>query len=121
VLGGALLRAEDYLLAVRWRNELVRKLMAPFARFDLLATAGWLGTADPYEPEGVDFFKALRLVTMPFSLAGVPALVVPCGFSGAGLPMSLQLAGRPFDEATVLRCGDAYQRATDWHTRIPVL
>jgi aspartyl-tRNA(Asn)/glutamyl-tRNA(Gln) amidotransferase subunit A len=121
VLGGALLRAEDYLLAVRWRTELARKLLAPFARFDILATAGWLSTPDPNDPSGVDFFKGLRLVTMPFSLAGNPALVLPCGFSSDGLPISLQLGGRPFDEATVYRCGDAYQRATDWHRRVPDL
>jgi aspartyl-tRNA(Asn)/glutamyl-tRNA(Gln) amidotransferase subunit A len=58
--------------------------------------------------------------TLPINLAGVPGLVVPCGFS-EGLPIGLQLVGRPFDEATLLRVGDAYQRATDWHTRRPTV
>ncbi|GAB4207478.1 MAG: Asp-tRNA(Asn)/Glu-tRNA(Gln) amidotransferase subunit GatA [Roseiflexaceae bacterium] len=58
--------------------------------------------------------------TLPGSLAGVPGLVVPCGFS-ENLPVGLQLIGRPFDEATILRVGDAYQRQTDWHTRRPSL
>jgi aspartyl-tRNA(Asn)/glutamyl-tRNA(Gln) amidotransferase subunit A len=58
--------------------------------------------------------------TLPGSLAGVPGLVVPCGFAD-DLPIGLQLLGRPFDEATVLRAGDAFQRATDWHTRRPAL
>ncbi|NWF79807.1 MAG: Asp-tRNA(Asn)/Glu-tRNA(Gln) amidotransferase subunit GatA [Chloroflexi bacterium] len=58
--------------------------------------------------------------TLPINLAGVPSLVVPCGFS-EGLPVGLQLIGRPFAEATLLRVGDAYQRLTDWHTRRPVL
>jgi aspartyl-tRNA(Asn)/glutamyl-tRNA(Gln) amidotransferase subunit A len=44
---------------------------------------------------------------------------VPCGFTTAGLPLSLQIAGRPFDEATVLRVGHAYEQATDWHRRRP--
>ncbi len=56
--------------------------------------------------------------TLPANLAGVPGLSVPCGFS-EGLPVGLQLIGRPFDEATLLRVGDAYQRMTDWHTRTP--
>ena len=58
--------------------------------------------------------------TLPGSLAGVPGLVVPCGFSD-NLPVGLQLVGRPFEEATVLRAGDAFQRLTDWHTRRPPL
>ncbi|HWQ11297.1 MAG TPA: Asp-tRNA(Asn)/Glu-tRNA(Gln) amidotransferase subunit GatA [Roseiflexaceae bacterium] len=58
--------------------------------------------------------------TLPVNLAGLPGLVVPCGES-AGLPIGLQLIGRPFDEATLLRVGDAYQRMTAWHTRRPAL
>ena len=58
--------------------------------------------------------------TLPINLAGVPSLVVPCGFS-EGLPVGLQLIGRPFAETTLLRVGDAYQRLTDWHTRRPAL
>ena len=121
VLGGALMRAEDYVHAMQWRAELARKLLAPYQRFDILATAGWLGLPVEAKQEGSDFFKRLRLITMPFSLSGNPAIVVPSGFSKSGLPMSFQLAGKPFDEATVLRCADAYQRATDWHRRVPVL
>ena len=54
----------------------------------------------------------------PYSLAGAPALSIPCGFEG-GLPLALQIAGRPFDEVTVLRVAHAYERATDWHNRKP--
>jgi aspartyl-tRNA(Asn)/glutamyl-tRNA(Gln) amidotransferase subunit A len=55
--------------------------------------------------------------TRPFNLSGHPAASIPCGFTEGGLPMGLHIIGRPFDEATVLRVADAYQRVTDWHTR----
>ena len=58
-------------------------------------------------------------LTLPFNLAGLPALALPCGFDSLGLPLSLQIAGRPFDEATVLRAGYAYEQATEWHKRRP--
>ena len=66
-------------------------------------------------------FFTRRSFTTPASLAGTPALAVPCGFSGSGLPLSLQIIGRRFDDATVLRVGHAYEQATDWHRRRPPL
>jgi aspartyl-tRNA(Asn)/glutamyl-tRNA(Gln) amidotransferase subunit A len=68
-----------------------------------------------------DVRSALIRLTRPFNFSGHPACAVPCGFTGGGLPIGLQIVGRPFDEATVLRVADAYQRLTDWHTRRPVL
>ena len=62
----------------------------------------------------------LRL-TFPFDISGQPALTVPCGFSSAGLPIGLQIVTRQWDDATALRLGHAYQRATDWHLRRPPL
>ena len=59
--------------------------------------------------------------TFPFDLTGQPALAIPCGFTGAGLPVSLQLASGHFNEPALLRLGHAYQRVTDWHTRQPSL
>ena len=64
-------------------------------------------------------FFTRRSFTTPAALAGVPALAVPCGFSAAGLPLSLQIIGRRFEDATVLRVGHAYEQATDWHRRRP--
>lgn len=60
-------------------------------------------------------------LTMPFNIAGLPALALPCGFDNDGLPISLQIVGRPFDEATVLRASWGYEQATEWHTRAPML
>jgi aspartyl-tRNA(Asn)/glutamyl-tRNA(Gln) amidotransferase subunit A len=57
------------------------------------------------------------IFTISVNLAGLPALVVPCGVDRAGLPIGLQVIGRPFDEETVLRVGHAYEQATEWHRR----
>ena len=57
----------------------------------------------------------------PTNLSGLPSLTVPCGFSRTGLPIGLQIIGRPFDEATVLRIGQTYESATDWAKRRPAL
>lgn len=62
---------------------------------------------------------AMIRCTAPFNTTHLPALSLPCGFNRLGLPVGLQLAGRPFDEATVLRVGQAYEQATDWHRRSP--
>jgi aspartyl-tRNA(Asn)/glutamyl-tRNA(Gln) amidotransferase subunit A len=86
----------------------------PAARHDQAAftTAG--GVAEPV-------INAYVRTCCPFNLSGLPALSVPCGFTEAGLPIGLQIAGRPFDEATVLRVGQAYESATEWHRRKPAL
>ena len=59
--------------------------------------------------------------TLPFSVLGGPSLSVPCGFTADGLPIGLQIAGRRWDEPTVLHVGYAYEQATDWHRRRPPL
>jgi aspartyl-tRNA(Asn)/glutamyl-tRNA(Gln) amidotransferase subunit A len=64
---------------------------------------------------------ALLRNTFPFDLTGQPALALPCGFTSAGLPVSLQLAAGHFNEPALLRLGHAYQRVTDWHERVPPL
>ncbi|MGE0224443.1 MAG: amidase [Acetobacteraceae bacterium] len=121
VMGGVFIRAEDYLNAQRWRNDLARRLLSEFARFDALVTAGWLNTSDPADPAHADFFRRGRNMTMPFSLAGVPALSVPTGFGANNLPTAMQIAARPFADATVLRIGDAYERANGWVAHAPTL
>lgn len=60
---------------------------------------------------------ALLSLTMPFNLAGLPAISFPCGFTATGLPIGLQVVGKPFEEAMILRIAHAYQQLTDWHTR----
>lgn len=64
---------------------------------------------------------AMIRCTAPFNATHLPALSLPCGFTRAGLPVGMQIAGRPCDEALVLRVGHAYEQATSWHTRSPAL
>jgi len=61
------------------------------------------------------------IFTISANLAGVPAISLPCGFSQAGLPIGLQLIGRPFEEATLLRAAHAYEQSTLWRTKKPVI
>ena len=70
-------------------------------------------TEDPLRMYLSDIF------TIPANLAGLPALSLPCGFDRAGLPIGMQIIGRPFDESTVLRLAHAFEQATDWHRRRP--
>ncbi len=124
-LGDQLL-AKDYLHAQRFRTLLGHEMAKVLSTVDLIATPGIAITATPIGDETVDvrgedqsIFSAILRNTEPFDLTGLPALVVPCGFAEDGLPVSLQIAGRPFDEATVLNVGHAYQGATDWHRKRP--
>ncbi len=124
---GDQLLAKDYLHAQRFRTLLGRSMAAVLDEVDLIATPGIPLTATPIGESTVRIngheeavFGALLRNTEPFDLTGLPALVIPCGFGADdGLPVSLQLAGRPFDESTVLNAGHAFQQATDWHRRRP--
>jgi aspartyl-tRNA(Asn)/glutamyl-tRNA(Gln) amidotransferase subunit A len=71
--------------------------------------------------EEEDMLSAIMQFTGVASLTGLPSLNVPCGFDPHGLPIGMQIIGRPFDEATLLRAGHAFQQATGFHHRAPVL
>lgn len=118
ILGGALLRAEDYVQAMRLRARLAAATQRVMRQVDLLVLpcnepAGLLQAGNPES-----LFESLSY-TAPFNVSGNPALSVCNGFDAEGMPLSLQIVGRLFDEATVLRAGDAYERATPWRQRRP--
>jgi aspartyl-tRNA(Asn)/glutamyl-tRNA(Gln) amidotransferase subunit A len=95
-----------------------------FKHVDVVA-APTVAVAAPAHEEVSDPRQLARLYRMGFTgywnAVGCPALAVPMGYNGDGLPLSLQLAARPFEEATVLRAGDAFQQVTDWHLGVPPL
>ncbi|MVW78139.1 amidase [Bordetella sp. 02P26C-1] len=118
IMGGALLRAEDYVQATRMRARLTAATQHVLREVDLLVLpcnepAGLLQEGNPES-----LFESLSY-TAPFNVSGNPALSVCNGFDGDGMPLSLQIVGRLFDEATVLRAGDAYEKATPWRQRRP--
>jgi aspartyl-tRNA(Asn)/glutamyl-tRNA(Gln) amidotransferase subunit A len=119
VLSGALVRGEDYFQALRQRLWLSRELVRAFREFDVLATASWLTPAEPATPDKLQKFLRPPNITTPFNVGGQPAMSIPCGFTGDGLPISLQLAARHFEEALMFRVGHAYQQMTAWHTMHP--
>jgi aspartyl-tRNA(Asn)/glutamyl-tRNA(Gln) amidotransferase subunit A len=114
--------APDYIEAWRTGWRLRRALARLFERFDLLALPARDQVAPVMDEGGKHSHRVSpKNFSSPLNVAGVPALVVPCGFSSEGLPVGFQLAGRAWEEATVLRVAHAFQRATDWHSRRPLL
>jgi aspartyl-tRNA(Asn)/glutamyl-tRNA(Gln) amidotransferase subunit A len=117
-----------YVESLSRRGPVLRDFAAQvFAEVDVLATPT-IRTALPTlaatdidnGPAGTELtFLAVSANTRPFNYLGLPAISLPCGFDGNGLPVGLQLAGRPFAEARLMRLADAYQRDTDWHARKP--
>jgi aspartyl-tRNA(Asn)/glutamyl-tRNA(Gln) amidotransferase subunit A len=124
----ALIPATVYARANRARVLVRREVLDACGRYDALLAATSLnppGLIDAVREtvtskEDMATKVILRRIgTYPFSMANVPALAVPMGFSAAGLPLSLQIAAKPFDEAAVFRVAHAYEQATPWHKRHP--
>jgi aspartyl-tRNA(Asn)/glutamyl-tRNA(Gln) amidotransferase subunit A len=111
-----------YGQAQKVRTLVRRDFEQAFARVDLIVAPTTPGVAfkmgekeDPLQMYLNDIF------TIPVNLAGLPGVSIPGGFTQTGLPIGLQLIGRAFDEATLLRAAHAYQQITTWHTRKPTL
>ena len=119
LMAGALFTGDEYVQAQRLRARLREDMHRVLDDVDVLATPTTPGTAPAFSAVLDPNFPFARSNMAPFNMAGLPALALPCGFAPGGLPISLQLAGRPFDEPTVLRAGHAYEQATDWHRRRP--
>ena len=119
ILGaGALFSAADLRQAQRVIATARRRVDALLESVDVIVTPT-AGTGAPFV-DGLAFpiLLSLPIFTVVWDGLGHPALTVPMGFTDAGLPLGLQIVGRHWDEATVLRVGDAYQRDTDWHLRV---
>jgi aspartyl-tRNA(Asn)/glutamyl-tRNA(Gln) amidotransferase subunit A len=117
----ALLTGADYVQATRLRRELVAEFNGAMADLDLVMTAAAPSEAPTFETVSKFALFERPSLTMPFNVTGSPAMSVCCGYTEAGLPLAFQLAGKPFDEATVLKVAHAYENATSWRSVRPHL
>jgi aspartyl-tRNA(Asn)/glutamyl-tRNA(Gln) amidotransferase subunit A len=121
LLAGAALTAAQYLQAVRWRLVLKRQTLRAFGDIDVAVTASGMDPAcriDDVETLARNYWRQAR---MPFNVTGQPAVAIPAGFARGRLPLSLQIIGHPFGEATCYRVTQAYESTMGWMTQHPTL
>ena len=128
LLAASLLPTAAYHQASRARVLITREVLAALERFDLLLAPTQPGPAPAIaqgqtrvssKADAAGRFFTRRSYTTPFNLSATPAISLTCGFTAAGLPIGLQIAGRRYEEAVVLRAAWAYEQATPWHERRP--
>jgi len=128
LLKGQEITAIEYLQAQQERRQFSSTIRAVMQRVNALVLPTIPAPAFPFTAAYQDVLidgvvensgAALLRLNMPFNLAGLPSISFPCGFSTNGLPIGLQVAGKPFEEAMILRIAHAYQQLTDWHRREP--
>jgi aspartyl-tRNA(Asn)/glutamyl-tRNA(Gln) amidotransferase subunit A len=125
---GLAVPAVSYLEAMRWRGPALAAYNAAVGGVDAVIApaapvpAPTIAESDVGNGPGAEaVIQRLTRFTRPVNYLGVPSLAIPAGFTRAGLPVGMQLIGRSFDEATLLRIGAAFQRATDFHAKVPKL
>lgn len=124
---GEMYTATHYLQAQRYRTLLRHEFVEAFREVDVFICPTLPFVATPVGAMKVvieggveeDMLSAIMQYTGVPSLTGLPSMSVPCGFSDDGLPIGMQIIGRPFDEATIFRVGHAYQDVTEWHRQEP--
>jgi len=123
---GLAISGVTYLEMLRWRGPALAAYLAATAGADIVLTpvapaaAPTIAESDVgNSPDAEAVIQRLTRFTRPVNYLGLPSLAVPAGITRSNLPVGMQLIGRPFDEATLLRAGAAFQRATDFHARVP--
>jgi aspartyl-tRNA(Asn)/glutamyl-tRNA(Gln) amidotransferase subunit A len=115
-----LFTANDYVQATREHRRMMVEMQPLYDRFDAFVTAGMGEAPLIADYRSVSFWQKPSLLTA-WNVTSQPVLMLPNGFGRRGLPLGMQILGRPFGEETMLRIGHAYERATEWHTRRPTL
>jgi aspartyl-tRNA(Asn)/glutamyl-tRNA(Gln) amidotransferase subunit A len=121
LLTGAFVTGGEYVQSMQRRGLLIDAVNHLFNDYDVLLVANSMDPACRIDDEAEVVRTYTRQARMPFNLTGHPALAVMTGQSSGGLPLSMQLVGKSFNEKMVLRVGAAYEQATQWHAKHPVL
>ena len=122
LMAGAFVRGSDYVEALRMRREMSLQFNAQvLGQFDAVIAPVTALPAGRFDAQPNDPLALSGYLTVPFNVTGNPAMSVCCGFTSEGLPISMQVVGKPFDEAMVLRVGAAYERASEWRLQRPTL
>ena len=116
---GGLFRASDYVQSQRIRKVVNRECAEVLQKVDVLVTPTMTQPAPAFEGYDATSNITGRSFTAPFNLTGLPAISVPCGFTASGLPVGMQIAGKPFDEPGVIRAAYAYQQEARWFEQRP--
>ena len=118
---GGLFGSGEYVKAQQARTLIRREFSEVMQNVDLIGCPTMLGPApvfDTFDPSSIVMGRSF---TAPFNETGMPAISVPCGFTESGLPLGLQLAGRPFEEETVIRAAYTYQQHAGWYRQRPAI
>jgi len=127
LLVGSIIPAQAHQKAVKLRQVLRQQILDALEKVDVLVMPTSSIPASPIptkagigsKQEVLDGLAGRRSFTAPFNVANTPALSINCGFTSQNLPVGFQIAGKPFGEGTLFRVAQAYEQATDWHTRRP--
>ena len=124
LLTGSIIPAQAYYKVQKLRELVRRQVLEALERYDVLILPTSKSCAPMLEDDTVITSKEMAaslppVMTRPFNLANAPAISINCGFNSQGLPIGLQIGGRPFDEETVLKVAHAYEQNTPWHTMRP--
>ena len=120
IASGDRISAVDYVAAQKIRRELTAEMAGVLDGLDVLVTSGPYPASLLEESAAIGQLNRVE-ITVPFSMTGFPAISVCSGFTREGLPLSMQIAGRPFEDDVVLHVADAYEQVTPWHTKRPRL
>jgi len=123
---GRIIYATEYIKAQRFRALMYKEFLKVMKKIDIIVTpttpivAPKMGQKSVnIDGKEVNVRAIIPIFTSPFNLLGLPALSLPCGFSSSGLPIGIQMVGRPFEEDTILRVAEAYEKITEWFKREP--